>query len=109
MWTHVWTVFCSTPAMRDVTDAIADNANASHHYATAVRVSCAAQNLGDPPGTFPDHEQLDDDPIGAIRYFAIDTKAGTNGGIKPVSGRVWVASRQWARLIHGRNLVFREA
>ena len=83
--------------MRDVADAIADNANASHQYAVAVRVLYAAQNLGDPPGTFPDYEQLEDDPIGAIRDFAIATKAGTNGGINPASGRVWVASRQWAR------------
>ena len=95
--------------VRDVTDAIADNANSSRYHATAVRVLYAAQNLGDPPGTFPDYEQLDDDPIGAIRDFAIATKAGTNGGINPASGRVWVASRQWARLIHGRNLIFREA
>ncbi len=34
--------------MRDVADAIADNANANHHYATAVRVLYAAENLGDP-------------------------------------------------------------
>ena len=95
--------------MRDVADAISDNANASHRFAIAVRVLYAAENLGDPPGTFPDYEQLDDDPIGAIRDFAIATKAGTTGGINPASGRGWVASRQWARAIHGRNIIFRDA
>ena len=76
--------------MRDVTDAIVNNANASHHYATAVRVLHVVQNLGDPPDTFPDYEQLDDDPIGAIRDFIIATKAGTNGDMNPAIDRVWV-------------------
>ena len=82
--------------MRDVADTIADNADNDHLYALAVRAIYVAQNLGDPPGTFPDYAQLEDDPIGAIRDFAVATKAGTYGGVNPANGRVWVASRQWA-------------
>ena len=78
-------------------------------FATAVRGLYIARNLGDPVGTFPDYAQLDDDPIGAIRDFAIATNSGANGGINPANGRVWVAARAWARGIHARNLIFREA
>ena len=96
--------------MRDVADAIADNANANHLHAVAVRALYVAGNLGDPPGTFPDYAQLEDDPIGAIRDFAIATNSGANGGVNPANGRVWVAARrQWTRLIHARNLIFRQA
>ena len=90
--------------MRDVADTIADNADNDHLYALAVRAIYVAQNLGDPPGTFPDYAQLEDDPIGVIRDFAVATKAATYGGVNPVSDRVWVESRKWGRLIHGRNL-----
>ena len=95
--------------MRDVADTIADNANANHLHAVAVRALYVAGNLGDPPGTFPDYAQLEDDPIGAIRDFAIATNSGANGGVNPANGRVWVAARQWTRLIHARNLIFRQA
>ena len=95
--------------MRDVADAIADNANANHPHAVAVRALYVTGNLGDPPGTFPDYAQLEDDPIGAIRDFAIATNSGANGGVNPANGRVWVAARQWTRLIHARNLIFRQA
>ena len=95
--------------MRDVVDAIADNANANHLHAGAVRALYVARNLGDPPDTFPDYAQLEDDPIGAIRDFVIATNSGTNGGINPASGRVWVTARQWARLIHARNITFHQA
>lgn len=95
--------------MRDVADAIADNANANHLHAVAVRGLYVTGNLGDPPGTFPDYSQLEDDPIGVIRDFAIATNSGANGGVNPANGRVWVAARQWTRLIHARNLIFRQA
>ena len=78
--------------MRDVADAIVDNANANHLHAVAVRALYVTGNLGDPPGTFPDYAQLEDDPIGAIRDFAIATNSGANGGVNPANGRVWVAA-----------------
>ena len=95
--------------MRDVADAIADNANANHLHAAAIRALYLARNLGDPVGTFPDYAQLEDNPIGAIRDFALATNSGNNGGVNPANGRVWVASRAYARAIHARNLIFREA
>ena len=79
--------------MRDVADTIADNADNDHLYALAVRAIYVAQNLGDPPGTFPDYAQLEDDPIGAIRDFAVATKAGTYGGVNPANGRAWVSPK----------------
>ena len=61
--------------MRDVADAIADNANANNLHADTVRALHVVGNLGDPPDTFPDHVQLEDDPIGVIRDFDIVTTA----------------------------------
>lgn len=95
--------------MRGVSDANADNANAEHPYTLAIQALYVAGNLGDPVGTFPDYAQLEDDPIGAIRDFAIATNSGQNGGLNPGTGRPWVASRNWARRIHDRNMIFRQA
>ena len=99
----------STHPMLDIIDIMNDNADANHGYALAVLVLYAAANLGNPVGTYPDADQLEHDPISAIRDFAVATRSGNTGGINPANGRNWVGSRAWARGIHRRNLVYREA
>ena len=62
----------------------------NYGHTEAVRLLYVAQNLGDPPGSFPTAEQLENDPVGCIRDFTVATKAGTTGGINPVTGVAWV-------------------
>ena len=78
-------------------------------FTEAVRLLYAAQNLGDPPGSYPTEQQLEDDPVGCIKDFARATKAGTTGGLNPATGNNWAAARAWARRMHQQNLVFRTA
>ena len=95
--------------MLTVIQIMANNADNHHGHAQAVLQLYVQGNLGDPPGTYPDADQLDHDPIAAIRDFAIATQAGATGGINPATGLNWVASRAWARGIHRRNVEYRSA
>ena len=78
-------------------------------HATAILQLYVAKNLGSPIGQFPTAEDLEHDPIRGIRDFAIATASGTDGGLNPATGRNWIASSRWARVIHTRNVVFRSA
>ena len=77
--------------------------HANFLFSEAVRLLYVAANLGDPPGSFPTAEQLENDPIGCIRDFTVATKAGTIGGLNPATGANWVQSRAWARGVQLRE------
>ena len=62
------------PMLR-IVEIMADNTDNQHGFAQAVLQLYVQQNLGIPPGTYPNEEQLSTDPIGAIRDFSLATTA----------------------------------
>ena len=98
-----------THPMLEVLDVDSTPGDPHNAHAAAVRQLYVAKNLGSPIGQFPTAEDLEHDPIRGIRDFAIATASGTDGGISPVTGRNWVASNRWARVIHTRNIACRNA
>ena len=68
-------------------------ANPRNGFADAVRLLYVQKNLGDPAGTFPTAEQLEQNPIAQLRDFTIATTSGADGGVNPANNRVWVACR----------------
>ena len=95
--------------MLTIIDIMADNTDGHHGHAQTVLQLYVQQNLGDPPGTYADAEQLECDPIGAIRDFSLATNAGTTGGVNPANGRNWIQSRAWAAALQRQNIIFRNA
>jgi len=95
--------------MSEIIDIMGNAQHANHGHAQAVLILYRQNDLGDPPGTYPNAEQLDRDPIRAIRDFALATDGGRNGGLNPATGRLWAQSRTWARAIFNGNLDYRSA
>ena len=98
-----------THPMLGVLDVHSTAGNMHQPHAEAIRLLYVDKNLGQPIGQFPTAEQLEKDPIRGIRDFAIATDSGTDGGLNPATGRNWIASTRWARVIHTSNIVYRNA
>ena len=95
--------------MLKVLTSVATAGDAHHGHANAVLQLYVQGNIGDPPGTYPTEDQLEHNPVGAIRNFSIATSGGTEGGINPATGNRWVGARAWARGIHRENTIYRGA
>ena len=95
--------------MLEIITIMATPGNAHHGHANATLQLYVLTGLGDPPGTYPTAEQLEHDPVGAIRDFSRATKRGTEGGLNPATGARWVGARAWARGVYRQNGFYRGA
>ena len=95
--------------MLDIIRIMATAGDTHHGHAQAVLRLYVQERLGDPPGSYPTAVQLEHDPVGAIRDFAIATKGGTHGGVNPDTNANWIQARAWARRMVASNRIYRGA
>ena len=87
--------------------ACADNTHQHFQHATSLSILYRDNAIGDPPGTVPSEEDIDTDPIGCIRDFALATTNGTVGGPSPRGAVNWIHSRQYGSQLCVVNLQYR--